>query len=158
MFSRSNVPSIIENMLGHKLITKQTSEKGINVKKVMVAESVNIKRETYFCILLDRQQNGPVIVASPAGGMDIEAVAEKTPHLLKTLPVDIFEGRRAFLSYILYYSIYIGETDFNRKMKSYHRCHRYILYLHLLHCFCILQVLPVKWPKIWRDSCSSKAP
>lgn len=79
-------------MLGHKLITKQTSDKGINVKKVMVAESVNIIRETYFCILLDRQRNGPVIVASPAGGMDIEAVAEKTPDLLKTVPVDIFEG------------------------------------------------------------------
>lgn len=86
------MPNIVEKMLGHRLITKQTSEKGINVKKVMVAESVNIKRETYFCILLDRQANGPVIVASPAGGMDIEAVAEKTPHLLKTVPVDIFEG------------------------------------------------------------------
>lgn len=79
-------------MLGHKLITKQTPKDGITVKKVMIAESVNIIRETYICILMDRQHNGPVIIASPAGGMDIEAVAEKTPHLLKTVPIDIFEG------------------------------------------------------------------
>lgn len=65
---------------------------GIPVKKIMIAESVNIIRETYICILMDRQHNGPVIIASPAGGMDIEAVAEKTPHLLKTVPIDIFEG------------------------------------------------------------------
>lgn len=79
-------------MLGHKLITKQTPKDGIQVHKVMVAQSVNIIRETYLCILMDREYNGPVLVASPAGGVDIEAVAEKTPHLLKTIPIDIFKG------------------------------------------------------------------
>lgn len=79
-------------MLGHKLITKQTPTEGIPVKKVMVAESVNIIRETYLCILMDREHNGPVIIASPAGGVDIEAVARDTPHLIKTVPIDIFEG------------------------------------------------------------------
>ena len=58
----------------------------------MIAESVTIKRETYVCILMDRQRNGPVLIASPAGGVDIEAVAEKTPHLIKNIPIDIFEG------------------------------------------------------------------
>nr|CAH7764589.1 unnamed protein product [Callosobruchus chinensis] len=89
---KDEVPQLINQMLGHKLITKQTPKDGIEVKKIMIAESVDIKRETYLCILMDRQQNGPVIIASPAGGMDIEAVAEKTPHLLKKVPVDIFEG------------------------------------------------------------------
>jgi len=83
---------IVSNMVGHRLITKQTPKDGILVKKVMVAESVNIHRETYFCILMDRQSNGPVIVASPAGGMDIENVAEKTPELIGKYPIDIFEG------------------------------------------------------------------
>lgn len=41
-------------MLGYKLITKQTPKDGILVSKIMIAESVDIKRETYFCILLDR--------------------------------------------------------------------------------------------------------
>lgn len=84
--------SLAKHMIGNKLITKQTPKEGILVDKVMVAESVNIKRETYFSIVLERSYNGAAIVASPAGGMDIEAVAEKTPHLIKTLPVDINEG------------------------------------------------------------------
>lgn len=79
-------------MLGHRLITKQTPTNGILVKKIMIAESVNIVKETYLCILMDRQSNGPVIVASPAGGMDIEAVAEKTPELIKKVPIDILKG------------------------------------------------------------------
>lgn len=79
-------------MLGYNLITKQTPKQGIKVRTIMIAESVNIVKETYICILMDRLYNGPVIVASPAGGMDIEAVAEKTPHLIKKVPIDIFDG------------------------------------------------------------------
>lgn len=92
IFSRNDIGNLVKQMLGHKLITKQTPKDGIEVKKIMIAESVNIKRETYVCIIMDRQQNGPVIIASPAGGMDIETVAEKTPHLLKKIPIDIFDG------------------------------------------------------------------
>lgn len=84
--------SLAKNMLGHKLITKQTPKEGILVDKVMVAESVNIKRETYLSIIMDRSFNGAALVASPAGGMDIEQVAEETPHLLKTIPIDVYEG------------------------------------------------------------------
>ncbi|XP_068629243.1 succinate--CoA ligase [GDP-forming] subunit beta, mitochondrial [Battus philenor] len=83
---------LAKNMIGHKLITKQTPKEGILVDKVMVAESVNIVRETYISIIMERSYNGAALVASPAGGMDIEAVAEKTPHLLKTVPIDIYEG------------------------------------------------------------------
>lgn len=83
---------LAEQMLGHKLITKQTPEDGILVKQVMVARSVDIIRETYFSIVMDREYNGPVIIASPAGGMDIEAVAEETPEKILTMPVDIQEG------------------------------------------------------------------
>lgn len=79
-------------MIGHKLITKQTPKDGLMVKSVMIADSINIMRETYLCILMDRENNGPVLIASPAGGMDIEAVAEKTPHLIKTVPINVEKG------------------------------------------------------------------
>ena len=46
----------------------------------MVAQALDIARETYLAILMDRDSNGPVIVASPEGGMDIEEVAEKFPE------------------------------------------------------------------------------
>ena len=88
----NEILNLAKNMIGHKLITKQTPKEGILVDKVMVAESVNIVRETYLSIVMERTYNGAALVASPAGGMDIEAVAEKTPHLLKTVPIDIHEG------------------------------------------------------------------
>lgn len=46
----------------------------------MVAEALDIARETYFAILMDRDSGGPVMVGSPDGGVDIEEVAEKTPE------------------------------------------------------------------------------
>ena len=45
-----------------------------------------------FSVISFREYNGPVIIASPAGGMDIEDVAHKTPELIRTVPVDIYEG------------------------------------------------------------------
>lgn len=48
----------------------------------MVAEALDISRETYFAILMDRACNGPVMVGSPQGGMDIEEVAAKNPELI----------------------------------------------------------------------------
>lgn len=79
-------------MIGQKLITKQTPPDGILVRKVMVAKSINIIRETYVCIVMDRDNNGPVLIASPAGGMDIETVAEQTPDKILKVPIDITQG------------------------------------------------------------------
>ena len=75
-----------------RLVTKQTPPGGVPVSKVMVAEAIDITRETYFCIMMDRESNGPVIIASPDGGVDIEEVAEKTPERIKKMPVDIHSG------------------------------------------------------------------
>merc|ERR1712066_1105387 len=88
----TKVPELVSAMVGNRLITKQTPPEGIPVSKVMVAEAIDIVRETYFCILMDREHNGPVIVASPDGGVDIEEVAEKTPDRIKKMPVDIHSG------------------------------------------------------------------
>lgn len=85
--SKNEVLELSKQMIGNRLITKQTPKSGILVNKVMVARSVNITRETYLCILLDREHNGPVLIASPAGGMDIEAVAQETPEKIKTVPL-----------------------------------------------------------------------
>eukprot|EP01116_Phalansterium_solitarium_P024608 TRINITY_DN9056_c0_g1_i1.p2 TRINITY_DN9056_c0_g1~~TRINITY_DN9056_c0_g1_i1.p2 ORF type:complete len:423 (-),score=190.81 TRINITY_DN9056_c0_g1_i1:410-1678(-) len=86
---------LASSMLGHNLITKQTSADGVPVRKVMVCESVDLDKEFYFAILMDRATNGPVMVASPKGGMDIEAVAEESPELIFKDKIDISKGPTA---------------------------------------------------------------
>ncbi|KAL6464372.1 hypothetical protein MHYP_G00266890 [Metynnis hypsauchen] len=76
------VGELAGKMLGYNLTTKQTPKDGVKVKTVMVAEALDISRETYFAILMDRACNGPVMVGSPQGGMDIEEVAARTPELI----------------------------------------------------------------------------
>ena len=70
---------VAARMLGEVLVTKQTGAAGRLVRKVMVAESVDIRRELYLAILLDRQTCRPLIIASTEGGMNIEEVAARTP-------------------------------------------------------------------------------
>ena len=79
-------------MLGYNLVTKQTPADGVLVSKLMVAEALDIERETYFAILMDRESNGPVMVASPDGGVDIEEVAASTPERIFKEPIDIMQG------------------------------------------------------------------
>ncbi|XP_034962587.1 succinate--CoA ligase [GDP-forming] subunit beta, mitochondrial [Zootoca vivipara] len=86
------VGKLAEQMIGYNLTTKQTPKGGVKVQKVMVAEALDISRETYFAILMDRACNGPVLVGSPQGGVDIEEVAAKSPELIFKEEIDIFEG------------------------------------------------------------------
>ncbi|KAG9320705.1 hypothetical protein KVV02_008806 [Mortierella alpina] len=80
----AKVPGLVSQMLGYKLKTKQTSEDGVLVNKVMLAEALDIAKETYFAILMDRDSGGPVMVGSPDGGVDIEQVAATHPdHIFK---------------------------------------------------------------------------
>uniref|UniRef100_A0A9J7XKD7 Succinate--CoA ligase [GDP-forming] subunit beta, mitochondrial n=1 Tax=Cyprinus carpio carpio TaxID=630221 RepID=A0A9J7XKD7_CYPCA len=88
------VGELAGKMLGFNLTTKQTPKEGVKVKTVMVAEALDISRETYFAILMDRSCNGPVMVGSPQGGVDIEEVAATTPELIFKEVIDIFEGVR----------------------------------------------------------------
>ncbi|NWZ70599.1 SUCB2 ligase, partial [Acrocephalus arundinaceus] len=86
------VEQLAKQMIGYNLSTKQTPKDGVTVKKVMVAEALDICRETYFAILMDRACNGPVMVGSPQGGVDIEEVAVTSPELIFKEEIDIFEG------------------------------------------------------------------
>ncbi|VDD95285.1 unnamed protein product [Enterobius vermicularis] len=89
---RNEVLDAVQEMIGKRLVTKQTGKDGILVKEVMIAEGVAIKRETYLAILMDRELSCPVIVHSPAGGMDIETVSRTKPHLIFKEPIDISKG------------------------------------------------------------------
>ncbi|KAJ9446969.1 Succinyl-CoA ligase subunit beta [Diplonema papillatum] len=79
-------------MLGHKLITKQTGADGVEVRKLYISEAVPIVKEFYLAMMLDRGFGGPVIIGSAEGGMAIEDVAAKNPDAIKKLPVKVKDG------------------------------------------------------------------
>jgi succinyl-CoA synthetase beta subunit len=83
-------------MLGQTLVTHQTGAAGRVVNKVLVALSVDIQREIYFAVLLDRATAAPVIVASTEGGVEIETVAEKAPEKIIREPIDPLAGLQPF--------------------------------------------------------------
>jgi succinyl-CoA synthetase beta subunit len=73
---------IAEKMLGMNLVTAQTGPEGRKVQKVLIEEGLDIRKELYLGIVIDRQTGKPVFMASASGGMDIEEVAAKTPELI----------------------------------------------------------------------------
>jgi succinyl-CoA synthetase beta subunit len=87
---------LAQNMLGHYLVTNQTGPDGRLVRKIMVAESVEIQREVYFAILMDRESGVPVVVVSTEGGVDIETVAEKSPEKIYREPVHPLLGMQPY--------------------------------------------------------------
>ena len=92
----AEVRDVAAKMLGQILVTHQTGPAGRKVNKVLVAESADIAREIYFAVLLDRATAAPVIVASTEGGVEIEAVAAKSPEKIIREPIDPLAGLQPF--------------------------------------------------------------
>jgi succinyl-CoA synthetase beta subunit len=80
--SPEEAESIADRMLGSRLVTHQTAPEGRVVKRVLVEEGLRIQNEYYLGVVIDRGTSRPVFMASRAGGMEIEKVAEETPHLI----------------------------------------------------------------------------
>ncbi len=87
---------LASKMLGQTLVTHQTGPAGRVVNTVLVARSVEIAREIYFAILLDRASGAPIVVASTEGGVEIETVAEKSPEKIMREPVHPLAGLQPF--------------------------------------------------------------
>ena len=79
-------------MLGNHLVTKQTSPQGRKVQTLYFTEGSDINHEYYLAVVLDRESAQTVIIASTEGGMNIEAVAEKTPEKIIRVPVSLDMG------------------------------------------------------------------
>jgi len=90
------VRDVAAKMLGQILVTHQTGPAGRTANKVLVAESADIAREIYFAILLDRPTAAPLIVASTEGGVEIEAVAAKSPEKIIREAIDPLVGLQPF--------------------------------------------------------------
>jgi len=86
--SPDEATALTKAMLGMTLITHQTGPEGRVVGRVLIEEGLAIQRELYLSIVLDRAAGKPVIMASAAGGMDIEEVAAKTPEKIVRVYVE----------------------------------------------------------------------
>ena len=80
--SPAEAGQLAEKMLGMKLVTPQTGPGGRIVRRLLIEEGLDIKRELYLSIVVDRVSEAPLIMASAAGGMEIEEVAHKTPEAI----------------------------------------------------------------------------
>jgi succinyl-CoA synthetase beta subunit len=104
------VEKAAQELLGLTLVTRQTGPEGKVVRKILVEEGLDIDQELYIGITVDRRRACPVMMVSPAGGMDIEEVAEKTPHLIQREWIDPAIGFQSFQARNLIYSLPLSET------------------------------------------------
>ncbi|XP_049540095.1 succinate--CoA ligase [ADP-forming] subunit beta, mitochondrial [Anopheles darlingi] len=92
VFSPQEAKEISSKMINELLVTKQTGAAGRICNSVMVAERKFPRREFYFAVMMERAFNGPVLIASSQGGVNIEEVAAENPDAIVYEPIDIHRG------------------------------------------------------------------
>ncbi|MES9868513.1 MAG: ADP-forming succinate--CoA ligase subunit beta [Sedimenticola sp.] len=85
-----------ERLLGSRLVTKQTGEPGLPIDTLLIEAPTDIDRELYLSALVDRAERKILFMASSAGGMNIEEVAEETPEKIETIHVDPAAGLQGY--------------------------------------------------------------
>ena len=91
-FNRDDVETYATNILGNRLVTKQTGEAGKIVNNLYIESGCAIAHEYYLAILVDREEKLPLIMASTEGGMDIEIVAEENPDNIINYTINPVSG------------------------------------------------------------------
>jgi len=94
--SGDEAEDIAGHILGMTLVTPQTGPAGRIVKRVLIEEGLDIKRELYLGLLVDRASGLPVFMASAAGGMEIEEVAKENPEAILREPIQPVVGLQPY--------------------------------------------------------------
>ena len=120
--SLDDVRSLSEQIIGMQLITPQTPPEGKKVNKVLIAEDVyypgdSEPKEFYISVLLNRSTGNNMIMYSTEGGMDIEAVAEKTPELIFTEEIDPAHGLQGFQARNVAFNLGLSGVAFKGMVK-----------------------------------------
>jgi succinyl-CoA synthetase beta subunit len=109
--------TIAASMIGMTLVTHQTGPEGRKVSRVLVEEGLQMQRELYLSLLLDRAAGKPVMMASAAGGMDIEEVAAKTPEKIVRVHIDPGVGIVPFEARQIGFGIGLDASQVNKFVK-----------------------------------------
>jgi succinyl-CoA synthetase beta subunit len=120
--SLDEVKSISEQIIGMQLVTPQTPPEGKRVNKVLITEDVyypgdSDPKEFYVSVLLNRATGNNMIMYSTEGGMDIEAVAEKTPELIFTEEIDPAHGLQGFQARNVAFNLGLSGVAFKEMAK-----------------------------------------
>ncbi|MBV9496830.1 MAG: ADP-forming succinate--CoA ligase subunit beta [Acidobacteria bacterium] len=105
---------LTKKMLGMTLVTHQTGPEGRVVRKVLIEEALNIDRELYLGITLDRKLGLPVVMASQQGGMEIEEVAERDPKAIHREPIDAVLGAQPFEARAIAYALGLSGESYKQ--------------------------------------------
>ncbi len=108
--SAEEAAQLASKILGMTLVTPQTGPGGRVVKRLLVEEGLDIKRELYLSILVDRAVEAPVIMASAAGGMEIEEVARENPGAILREPIRPAVGLQPYQVRKLAFGLGLGAT------------------------------------------------
>jgi succinyl-CoA synthetase beta subunit len=115
--SPDEAEQLARQMLGMNLVTHQTGPEGRQVGRVLVEQGLDIVRELYLSIVIDRAAACPVIIASAAGGMDIEEVAARTPEQILRVYVDRGAGVIPFQARQLAFGMGLDADQANKSVK-----------------------------------------
>ncbi|WP_439257877.1 MULTISPECIES: ADP-forming succinate--CoA ligase subunit beta [unclassified Lonepinella] len=94
--STDEVRSFFDKFLGQRLVTFQTDSRGQPINTIYVEACADVKKELYLGAVIDRSSQRVVFMASTEGGMNIEEVAQKTPHLLHKVAIDTLIGAQPY--------------------------------------------------------------
>jgi len=114
-------------MLSSRLKTKQTGERGLPIPAVIVEHVTDIARELYLSALVDRNSERVVFMASRAGGMDIEAVAEKTPEKIVTTKIEPAVGVQPYQCREIAFALGLEGNQINAFIKIMRAIYRLML-------------------------------
>ncbi|MCF7810186.1 ADP-forming succinate--CoA ligase subunit beta [bacterium] len=115
--SLEEVRSLAEQLLGMNLVTHQTGPGGRIVKRLLVEQGVDIARELYAGVVLDRESAMDVIMVSTEGGVEIEKVAAETPDLIFKVKVDPAVGLRPFQIKQMVYALKLEGSQVKSAVK-----------------------------------------
>jgi succinyl-CoA synthetase beta subunit len=97
------------DLLGSSMVTLQTGPEGVPISKVLVEEEAPIERELYLSIVVDGSARAPVIIASEAGGIEIEQVAATSPEKILQVRVDPVVGFQPYMGRSLAYGMHLPD-------------------------------------------------
>jgi succinyl-CoA synthetase beta subunit len=115
--SADEAEQLAKQMIGMTLVTHQTGPEGRKVGRVLIEEGLQIDRELYLSIVIDRASASPVIICSAAGGMDIEEVAAKEPQKILREQIDPGTGVIPFQARKLAFGMGLGSGPANKLVR-----------------------------------------